>query len=215
MKSCLQKILLLAVSAGSVHAFVGPSTTLKSQSSASFDTACHESLTVPGMWGSGLNFGKGEFTFYKSFDSFMRPFTDEDKAAFPEVFNLPKGVFEVSMTKPLGIIFEEIEAGEGVFVQDLVEGGLAEIQGQIQPGDVLIGITAVKVVGAKFERRLIPARKFDFDTTVGAIGSNEPKWSCNDVILMFERPGECDQKEVDAFLEFFEPPFDNPWKQQQ
>ena len=60
---------------------------------------------------------------------------------------------------------------------------------------------------AKFERRLIPARKFDFDTTVGAIGSNEPKWSCNDVILMFERPGECDQKEVDAFMEFFEPPF--------
>ena len=53
------------------------------------------------------------------------------------------------MTKPLGIIFEEIEAGEGVFVQDLVEGGLAEIQGQIQPGDVLIGVTAVKVVGGK------------------------------------------------------------------
>ena len=79
----------------------------------------------------------------------MRVFTDEDKAAFPEVFNMPKGVFEVSMTKPLGIIFEEIEAGEGVFVQDLVEGGLAEIQGQIQPGDVLIGVTAVKVVGGK------------------------------------------------------------------
>lgn len=149
MKSFLQKIVLLAVSAGSVQAFVGPSTTLKSQSTTSFDTACHESLTVPGMWGSGLNFGKGEFTFYRSFDSFMRVFTDEDKAAFPEVFNMPKGVFEVSMTKPLGIIFEEIEAGEGVFVQDLVEGGLAEIQGQIQPGDVLIGVTAVKVVGGK------------------------------------------------------------------
>eukprot|EP00536_Pseudo-nitzschia_multiseries_P009461 jgi/Psemu1/258165/estExt_Genewise1Plus.C_2640013 len=167
------------------------------------------------MWGSGLNFGKGDFKFYKSFNSFMSPFTDEDRAEFPEVFNLPKGVYEVSMTKPLGIIFEEIEAGEGVFVQDLVEGGLAEVQGQIEIGDVLIGVTAIKVVGAKWERRLIPARKFDFDTTVGAIGSNEPKWSCNDVILMFERPGECDRSQVDAFMEFFEPPFDNPWKQQQ
>ena len=54
---------------------------------------------------------------------------------------------------------------------------------------------------------MIPARKFDFDTTVGAIGSNEPKWTCNDVVLMFERPGECDRAEVDKFMDFFEPPF--------
>lgn len=119
------------------------------------------------------------------------------------------------MTKPLGIIFEEIEAGKGVFVQELVEGGLAERQGRVQPGDVLVGVTAVKIVGAKWERRLIPARTFDFDTVVGAIGSNEAKWGCNDVILMFERPGEADSAAVDTFLEFFEPPFDNPWKQQQ
>jgi hypothetical protein len=32
---------------------------------------------------------------------------------------------------------------------------------------------------------------------------------------MFERPGEADPATTDAFLEFFEPPFDNPWKQQQ
>ena len=54
---------------------------------------------------------------------------------------------------------------------------------------------------------MIPARNFDFDTTVGAIGSNEPKWSCNDVILMFERPGDIVREEVDSFMEFFEPPF--------
>lgn len=216
MVSFLQKIVLLvAVSARSAAAFVGPSAALKSKSSSSFDTACHETLTVPGMWGSGLNFGKGEFKFYRSFDSFMSPFTDEDKAEFSEVFTFPKGLYEVSMSKPLGIIFEEIEAGKGVFVQDLVEGGLAAVQGKIQPGDVLVGVTAIKVVGAKWERRMIPARRFNFDTAVGAIGSNEPKWSCNDVILMFERPSECDSAEVDAFMEFFEPPFDNPWKQQQ
>lgn len=216
MVSFLQNaVLLAAVSARSATAFVGPSATLKSKSSSSFDTACHETLTVPGMWGSGLNYGKGEFKFYRSFDSFMSPFTDEDKAEFPEVFTFPKGLYEVSMTKPLGIVFEEIEVGEGVFVQDIVEGGLAAVQGKIQPGDVLVGVTAIKVVGAKWERRMIPARRFNFDTAVGAIGSNEPKWSCSDVVLMFERPSECDRAEVDAFMEFFEPPFDNPWKQQQ
>lgn len=108
-------------------------------------TALCAQLTVPGMWGGGLNFGKGDFSFYKSFESFLKPFPEEDRAAFPEVFNLPKGVYEISLTKPLGIIFEEIEAGAGVFVQDLVEDGLAKRQGKVQVGDVLVGVTAIKV----------------------------------------------------------------------
>ena len=109
-------------------------------------TKLHASpVTVPGMWGSGLNFGKGDFSFYRSFESFMKPFPVEDREAFPEVFQLPKGVYEVSLTRPLGIVFEEIEAGEGIYVQDLVEGGLAERQGKIQVGDILVGVTAIKV----------------------------------------------------------------------
>jgi hypothetical protein len=176
------------------------------------DTLCN-AFTVPGMWGSGGSYGKGDFAFYKSFDAFMKPFAPEDREAFPEIFNIPEGVYEVSLTKPLGIIFEEIEIGKGVFVQDLLEGGLAERQGKIKEGDVLVGITAIKVVGAKWERRLLPARTFDFDTVVGAIGSNEAKWGCSDVILMFERPGEADSAAVDTFLDLFEPPFANPWKQ--
>ena len=63
------------------------------------------------------------------------------------------------------------------------QGGAAERQGIIQRGDVLVGITAIKVVGAKWERRLLPARPFDFDTVIGAISSNEPKWGCDDVVL--------------------------------
>ncbi|MGK3739805.1 MAG: C-terminal processing protease CtpA/Prc [Bacillariaceae sp.] len=59
------------------------------------------------------------------------------------------------MTKPLGIVFEEIEIGDGVFVQDLVEGGLADVQGKIQPGDVLVGVTAIKVVGGKIYIRIV------------------------------------------------------------
>ncbi|KAG7360635.1 hypothetical protein IV203_035734 [Nitzschia inconspicua] len=209
--------VLLSIGLWSASAFVllsqtSPATT--TTKARALTTVCH-ALTVPGMWGSGLNFGKGDFAFYRSFDAFMKPFTQEDRQAFPEVFNLPKGVYEVSLTRPLGIIFEEIEAGKGIVVQDLVEDGLAARQGKIQQGDILVGITAVKIVGAKWERRLIPARTFDFDTVVGAIGSNEPKWGCNDVVLMFERPGEADSAAVDAFMDFFEPPFDNPWKQQQ
>lgn len=175
-------------------------------------TRCHATkFSTSGMWNRGLNFGKGDFKFYEGFDSFMSPFPQEDREEFPEVFTLPKGVYEVGLAKPLGIVFEEIEAGKGVYVQDLVESGNAASQGVIQKGDVLVGISATKIVGAKYERRLIPARNFDFDTVVGAIESNQPKWNCYNVIMMFERPAEADSKQVDEFLEFFEPPFDNPW----
>ena len=178
-------------------------------------TSCHAQFSTSGMWNSGLNFGKGQFRFYEGFKDWMSPFPQEDQEAYPEIFSLPKGVYEVGFAKPLGIVFEEIEIGKGVFVKDLVEGGNAERQGVIKKGDVLVGITAIKVVGAKWERRLIPARKFDFDTVVGAIESNNPKWGCNNVIMMFERPDEADSAATDRFLDFFEPPFANPWKQAQ
>jgi hypothetical protein len=142
-----------------------------------------QAFDVSGMWTSGLSFGKGEFKFYKSFQSWMSVFPEDDRKSFPEIFNLPKGTYEVIMNKPLGIVFEEIEPGKGVFVQDLVEGGNAERQGVILKGDILVGVTAVKVIGAKWERRLLPARPFDFDTVIGAISSNEPKWGCDNVVL--------------------------------
>jgi PDZ domain len=167
------------------------------------------------MWNRGLNFGKGNFKFYDGFEKWMSVFPEQDRQSNPDVFSFPKGVYEVKLTKPLGIVFEELESGRGLYVKGLLDNGNAEKNGKIQIGDVLIGITAVKVVGAKYERRLIPARKFDFDTMVGAIGSNEPRFACNDVILAFERPGDADSAFVDEFMSFFEPPFDNPWKQQQ
>lgn len=145
----------------------------------------------------------------------MNPFPQEDRSAYPEIFNLPEGLYEVALNKPLGIVFEEISVGKGLFVKELVDGGNAERCGLVKVGDVLVGITAVKIVGAKYERRMIPCRNFDFDTMVGAVGSNDPKWQCSNVILMLERPGEAKSAQVDAFMEFFEPPFDNPWKQQQ
>jgi len=167
------------------------------------------------MWNRGLNFGKGQFKFYRGFDEWMEPFPEDDRQAYPDVFTLPKGLYEVRLTKPLGVVFEEIDVGKGLYVQDLVEGGNAAVEGTIQTGDILVGITAVKVVGAKYERRLIPARNFDFDTMVGAVESNDPRFGIDDVILMVERPSEADSSKIDQFLDFFEPPFDNPWKQRQ
>mmetsp|Transcript_35921 Transcript_35921/g.86703 ORF Transcript_35921/g.86703 Transcript_35921/m.86703 type:complete len:215 (-) Transcript_35921:159-803(-) len=165
-----------------------------------------------GIWNTAPSFGKGKFKFYEGLDSYMKPFPDEDRELYPEMFKLPKGVYEVPLAKPCGILFEEIEAGRGCYIQDLVEGGNAARQGSLQPNDVLVGLTAVQISGAKWERRMIPARKFGFDMVVSAIGSNEARWGCNNVILMVERPGEADSEEVDTWLKFFEPPSDTPWK---
>lgn len=167
---------------------------------------------VNGIWNTGNDFGKGKFRFYDGLDSYMKPFPDEDRELYPEMFKFPTGAYEVPLAKPCGIIFEEIEANRGVFVADLVEGGNAANQGIIKKGDILVGMTAVQISGAKWERRLIPARKFGFDLVVNAIGSNDEKWGCNNVILMFERPEEANREEVDKFLEYFEPPADTPWK---
>lgn len=207
---------LLATTKGFVVPSVQPSMTR--QVLGGRDVSCRASFSTSGMWTSGLNFGKGSFSFYKGFENFMSPFAPKDKEEFPELFTLPKGVYEVSLPKPLGIVFEEISESatrKGVVVVDLVEGGNAERLTNIQKGDLLVGMTAVKIVGAKWERRLIPARKFDFDTVVGAIMSNDAKWGCQDVVFMLERPTEADSTKTDEWLEFFEPPFDNPWKQQQ
>lgn len=142
----------------------------------------------------------------------MAPFPAEDREEFPDLFVHPKGTFEVKLATPCGILFEEIEADKGVFVAGIVEGGNADRQGMIKEGDILVGVTAVRVSGAKWERRLLPCRNWGFDLVVNAIGSNEMKWGCENVILFFERPGECDSAATDKFLEYYEPPTDCPWK---
>ncbi len=168
-------------------------------------------VSMSGVWNSGLEYGKGLFTRYTGFDKWMEPFPAEDREMYPEMFVIPDGVYEVAVPKPLGIAFEEVANGCGAFVTELVEGGNAEASRKIKPGDKLIAVTAIKVIGAKWERRLIPVGPLDFDTILDAIGSNEPRWGCKDVIMQFERPGEADAKRVKEHLEFFEPPADSPW----
>jgi C-terminal processing protease CtpA/Prc len=103
---------------------------------------------------------------------------------------LPDGVFEVAIERPLGIQFEEVGpviGKSGVSVIAVVDDSNAAKQGDVQVGDKLVGVTAIQFVGAKWERKMFSCAKWGFDTVVDAIGSNEPKFECSDVILQFER----------------------------
>ena len=105
-------LLLLAAT---TEAFVvqQPSSTIHKnnnpQQQAAPLTVCQMAeFNTAGMWNAGNSFGKGQFVYYKSLKSWMSPFPEEDKAAFPEIFSLPKGLYEVTLESPLGIVFEEI-----------------------------------------------------------------------------------------------------------
>ena len=142
----------------------------------------------------------------------MQPFPDEDREAYPEMFRLPNGVREVRLQRPLGIAFEETEPGRGVLVDYLVEGGNGEASGEIEPGDVLILVTAIKVFGPRWERKILPAIDMPFDVVMAAIASNEPRYQAKDVVMQFMRPSEADEKEVRQFIEFFEVPYDHVFR---
>jgi hypothetical protein len=119
---------------------------------------------------------------------------------------LPENVYEVSIERPLGIGFEEdgpIIGKSGVSVNQVVpdsnaakgktvlrgvDGSNQAVPGKVEVGDKLIGVTAIKFNGAKWERQLFDCRKWGFDTIVEAISSNDAKFISNYVILKFERP---------------------------
>jgi len=159
-------------------------------------------------------FGKGPFKFYNDFDAFMSAFPDEDREMYPEMFRLPKGVYEVDVERPLGIAFEEVEPAEpkGIVVDYLVEDGNAALDGNIQPGDILIATTACKEFGPRFERKLLPTIDMEFDIIMGAIGSNTARWKCNGVVMQFMRPSVADEKEVREYLKFFDIPYDHVFR---
>ena len=103
---------------------------------------------------------------------------------------LPDDVYEVSLQAPLGIRFEENGYPKrGVTAIEILEGSNAERSGQIAVGDYLVGVTGVTLIGSKFERRCCDCSKWDYDTVVSAIGSNEERFGCKDVILQFQREG--------------------------
>jgi len=59
------------------------------------------------------------------------------------------------LSKPMGIVFEENdEEYGGIFVLSLSEGGNAEIDGKIKPGDQLVAVNDKKVAGMQFDDAL-------------------------------------------------------------
>lgn len=60
-----------------------------------------------------------------------------------------------SLTKPMGIVFEENDAKfGGIFVLEISQGGAAEVHGTIRPGDQLVSVSGTKVSGLTFEEAL-------------------------------------------------------------
>uniref|UniRef100_A0A7S4J7N9 PDZ domain-containing protein n=1 Tax=Prymnesium polylepis TaxID=72548 RepID=A0A7S4J7N9_9EUKA len=163
-------------------------------------------------------------SFYEGFDAWAAEYPEEDRVTYPSLFKLPDNCYEVILEKPLGIAFIENNDG-GVMVDYLVDGGNAAASGAIASGDTLLAVTACLAIGPKFERKLIPSRYIDFDTIMGAIGSNEPRFHKkrkNDVILQFARPGAPYENDGDPFeggnrgvtdyLKSLEFPVDSPWR---
>lgn len=172
-----------------------------------------------------MEFGSGFGSYYSGWADFIAEYPAEDREAYPALFRLPDRCYEVVLDKPLGISF--IENGDaGVQVEYLVEGGNAEACGEIEPGDVLLATTACMGRDGKFERKVIPSRYLDFDTIMGAIASNEPKFNKqrrNDVILQFAKPDAPYENDGDpyaggsrgikAYMESLKFPSNSPWLQ--
>ena len=60
-----------------------------------------------------------------------------------------------SLTKPMGLVFEENdEEFGGIFVASLAEGGVAETDGVIKPGDQLVSVNGQYVAGLSFDDAL-------------------------------------------------------------
>jgi len=170
-----------------------------------------------------MEFGKGFGSYYSGWEDWVKEYPAEDREAYPALFALPDGCYEIVLEKPLGIAFIEGDKG-GVEVDYLVDGGSAERSGLIKPGDVLLATTACMGRDGTFERKVIPSRYLDFDTIMAAIGSNAPKFHKkrkNDVILQFARPDAPYENDGDPYdggkrgitdyLDSLKFPSDSPW----
>jgi len=92
---------------------------------------------------------------------------------------------------PLGIVFEDVSSGSpsGVRVVALTTGGQGERCGKIEVGDQLKSSSAVQFRpgSSKFDIVDVDCTKFDFDTVISALTSNNERFGCNSVDLTFIR----------------------------
>jgi hypothetical protein len=80
--------LVLTTAVCSVSAFV-VQTNAPAKTFRPSNTLCHSAINTSNMWNGGNSYGKGQFKYYKDFDSWMSVFP-KTTARRSEVFNLPK-----------------------------------------------------------------------------------------------------------------------------
>jgi len=77
-----------------------------------------------------------------------------------------KNYIGVSLSKPMGIVFEENDTEYGgIFVQSVTEDGAAAKNGLIQPGDQLVVVGTKNVSGLDFDDALAAIIECEGDTT--------------------------------------------------
>ena len=77
-----------------------------------------------------------------------------------------KNYVGVSLSKPMGIVFEENDSEfGGIFVQSLTDGGIAATNGSIQDGDQLVTVGNKNVHGLDFDDALAAIIDSDGDKT--------------------------------------------------
>ena len=67
----------------------------------------------------------------------------------------PKNYVTASLSKPMGIVFEENDSNlGGIFILEVNPGSSAEKDGTVRPGDQLVAVGKKKVSGLQFEDAL-------------------------------------------------------------
>lgn len=111
----------------------------------------------------------------------------------------------VTLKKPLGLVLAERKGG-GVFVEEIIEGGHADMSGEVRVGDIISACSAVVLKSGSegkyesegygqrpyddWDRIWFEAEGQDFKTVMSAIGSNNERWGYNSVDLRLKRPLE-------------------------
>merc|ERR1712025_1133573 len=82
----------------------------------------------------------------------------------------------VSLSKPMGIVFEENDTEYGgIFVRSLTEDGAAAKNGIVQPGDQLVVVGTKNVSGLDFDDALAAIIECEGDSTSLSLFRGTPK----------------------------------------
>ena len=116
--------------------------------------------------------------------------------------------YEVTLKMPIGVVFAQDKTVDRapVVIESVAPGGHADAAG-LRPGDVLVACSAVQLKAGKegeferegygrrpydnFEESMIDVEGLKFETVMGALKSNNPRWGKTSVTLVVRRGGEA------------------------